>query len=51
MNNKKRVLARQGAKELTPSEADHVIGGISTRLTVCTIPRPGTTGCDGDTTS
>jgi hypothetical protein len=51
MNNDKRVLGRQGAKELTPSESDHVIGGISTRLTVCTIPRPGMQGCDGDTTS
>lgn len=49
MNDAKRVLARQGAKELTSSEADHVIGGVST-LSVCTIPRPGTTGCDGDTT-
>jgi hypothetical protein len=49
MNNEKRVLARQGAKELAPSEADHVVGGLST-LTVCTIPRPGTHGCDGDTT-
>jgi hypothetical protein len=49
MNDDKRVLARQGAKELTPSEADHVVGGLST-LTVCTIPRPGTVGCDGDTT-
>ena len=51
MNNDNRVLARKGAKELTPSETDHVIGGITTRLTVCTIPRPGTVGCDGDTTS
>jgi hypothetical protein len=51
MNNDNRVLARHGAKELTPSESDHVIGGISTLLTVCTIPRPGTVGCDGDTTS
>ena len=51
MNNDKRVLARQCAKELTPSEADHVNGGIITRLSVCTIPRPGTVGCDGDTTS
>lgn len=48
MKNDKRVLARQGAKELASSEADHVVGGIST-LTVCTIPRPGTVGCDGDT--
>jgi hypothetical protein len=51
MDNAKRVLARLGAKELTPSEADHVNGGIITRLSVCTIPRPGTVGCDGDTTS
>ena len=50
MNNDKRVLARQGAIELTPSEADHVNGGIITLFTLCTIPRPGTTGCDGDTT-
>ena len=49
MNDDKRVLARRGARELTPSEADHVNGSIST-LTVCTIPRPGTLGCDGDTT-
>ena len=48
MNNDNRVLARQGAKELTSGEADHVVGGFST-LTVCTIPRPGTVGCDGDT--
>jgi hypothetical protein len=39
MNNDKRVLGRQGAKELTPSEAGHVNGGITTRLSVCTIPR------------
>lgn len=51
MNNAKRVLGRQGAKELTPNEADHVNGGITTRLSVCTIPRPGTQGCDGDVTS
>ena len=51
MNNDKRVLARQGAKELTSSEADHVNGGIITPLSVCTIPRPGTAGCDADTTS
>jgi len=30
-----RVLARTGARELTPREADHVTGGISTD-TVCT---------------
>jgi hypothetical protein len=51
MNNDKRVLARLGAKELTPSEADNVTGGIITLLSLCTIPRPGTVGCDGDTTS
>ena len=51
MNNDKRVLGRRGAKELTPSEADHVNGGITTQLSVCTIPRPGTQGCDGDVTS
>jgi len=47
MNKDKRVLGRQGARELAPGEADHVNGGIST-LSVCTIPRPGTQGCDGD---
>ncbi|HET9283742.1 MAG TPA: hypothetical protein VFR24_17445 [Candidatus Angelobacter sp.] len=51
MNNDKRVLGRKGAKELTLSEADLVNGGISTLLSVCTIPRPGTVGCDGDTTT
>ena len=51
MNDDKRVLARQGAKELTPGEADHVNGGITTQLSVCTIPCPGTQGCDGDVTS
>lgn len=50
-NNDNRVLGRLGAKELTPSEADHVTGGITTLLTVCTIPRPGTVGCDGDRTT
>ena len=49
MNSDKRVLARQGAKELTPSEADHVNGGIITLFTLCTIPSPGMQGCDGDT--
>ena len=48
MNTDNRVLGRQGARELATSEADHVVGGFST-LTVCTIPRPGTQGCDGDT--
>ena len=41
MNNDKRVLGRQGAKELTPSEADHVIGGITTRLSRMHHPPPG----------
>ena len=49
MNSDKRVLARQGAKELTPSEADHVNGGIITLFTLCTIPSLGMQGCDGDT--
>ena len=48
MNNDNRVLGRKGAKELTLSEADHVIGGVATLLSLCTLPRPGTVGCDGD---
>ena len=48
MNNDNRVLGRRGAKELTPSETDHVMGGVITLLTVCTIPQPGMQGCDGD---
>ncbi len=51
MNNDNRVLGRRGAKELTLNEADLVTGGVSTLLSVCTIPRPGTTGCDGDRTT
>jgi hypothetical protein len=51
MNNDQRVLGRQGARELTPSEADHVKGGIRTLLSLCTIPRPGMHGCDGDLTT
>jgi hypothetical protein len=51
MNNDQRVLSRRGARELTPSEANHVTGGILTLLSLCTIPRPGMHGCDGDVTT
>jgi hypothetical protein len=34
MNNDKRVLVRQGAKELTPSEADHVNPKLAHRMLV-----------------
>ena len=51
MNNEKRVLARQGAIELTPSETDNVNGGFVTLLSLCSLPRPGTSGCDPDTSS
>ena len=34
MTNDNRLLARKGARELTPREVDHVTGGIHT-LTVC----------------
>jgi hypothetical protein len=51
MKNNQRVLSRRGARELTPGETDHVRGGILTLLSVCTIPRPGTHGCDGDVTT
>jgi hypothetical protein len=43
MNNQDRVLIRQGARELTPNEADLVNGGFRT-LSLCTSsPSP-----DGD---
>jgi hypothetical protein len=43
MNNQNRVLIRQGARELTPNEADLVNGGFIT-LSLCTSsPSP-----DGD---
>ena len=51
MKNDQRVLGRRGARELTSSEADHVSGGIITLLSLCTIPRPGMHGCDGDVTT
>jgi len=34
MTNDNRLLARKGARELTPREVDHVTGGIHT-LTLC----------------
>jgi hypothetical protein len=36
MNDQNRVLIRKGARELTPTEADLINGGLRT-LTVCTI--------------
>lgn len=45
-NNNKRVLSRQHARELTPTEVDHVSGSINT-LTICSSgPAPGTKDCD-----
>ena len=44
MNNDKRVLGRQGARELTPSEADHVIGGIVDAAQRMHHPPPGDDG-------
>ena len=45
-NNSNRVLSRQNARELTPTEVDHVTGGIKT-LTICSAgPKPGTNDCD-----
>lgn len=42
--NGNRVLGRQGARELTPVEADHVTGGVHTE-TLCS---GGPKGIDGD---
>jgi hypothetical protein len=36
MNDQNRVLIRKGARELTPTEADLINGGLRT-LTICTI--------------
>lgn len=36
MNAQDRVLIRRGARELTPTEADLINGGLRT-LTLCTI--------------
>ena len=36
MNEQDRVLIRRGARELTPTEADLINGGLRT-LTLCTI--------------
>jgi hypothetical protein len=51
MKDDNRVLSRRGAKELTPGEIEQVNGGFTTLLSVCSIPRPGTQGCDSDVTS
>jgi hypothetical protein len=48
MNNDQRVLGRQGARELTPDEANNVSGGFTTLLSVCSRPLPGMSGCDPD---
>ena len=46
MKKDNRVLGRQGARDLTPGEIDHVAGGIHT-LTKCTF-NPITQKTDGD---
>jgi hypothetical protein len=47
MNDQNRVLIRKGARELTPTEADLVNGGLRT-TTLCTINTSAATR-DGDT--
>jgi len=44
MNDHNRVLGRQGARELTPTEADLVNGGYRTLSLCISAPSP-----DGDT--
>ena len=46
MNEQNRVLIRRGARELMPTEADLVGGGLRT-LTLCTIGTS-TATADGD---
>ena len=47
MNQNNRVLGRQGARDLTPAEAEVVTGGLRFHtLTVCTVPFA--SGLDGD---
>lgn len=46
MKKNNRVLSRQGARDLTPGEVDHVTGGIHT-LTKCSFD-PITQKTDGD---
>ena len=46
MNDTNRVLVRNGARELSAEEVDHVSGGLHT-LTACTID-PELRGKDGD---
>ena len=42
--NSNRVLGRQGARDLTPVETNHVTGALGTE-TICTF---GEKGADGD---
>jgi hypothetical protein len=44
MNHDNRVLGRRGARELTPSETEHVTGSVRTQTKCSLAPRP-----DGDT--
>jgi hypothetical protein len=46
MNAQDRVLIRRGARELTPTEADLINGGLRT-LTLCTLGASSATA-DGD---
>lgn len=42
MNQDNRVLGRKGARDLTPDEADAVVGGLNPQFTICTLlPRDG----------
>jgi hypothetical protein len=43
MDDQNRVLSRQGARQLTPAEADHVNGGFITLSRCTAMPSP-----DGD---
>ena len=45
MNQDNRVLARNGARELTPNEAEAVSGGALSRFTICTLPPHGDRDC------
>lgn len=45
MNQDNRVLAREGARELTPNEAESVMGGLNPQFTICSFHPP---GGDGD---
>ncbi len=42
MKEDNRVLGRKGARELTPAEAERVIGALAIQtLTLCTVPLTG----------